>query len=360
MFRYSQDAVDMVVKLVSDEGIDCDLTPSAHLLCATTRAQAARLARQSRVFTELCLPVSLLTQADLTRRLGHGDYFCGLEYQPVVLVNPLKLTLGLADAAAAVGVRLTEQSQVTGLDVERGGVRVQVGGESRVRARMVVVATDGYTPPSLPHGRRVVPVRTHVLATRPLTAGERAGLGWSGSEAVIDQRTFFSYYRFDAGGRLLFGGGPVSVPSAGPHASERIWRRLERELAAVFPSLTGVPAEHRWSGLTSATIDELPVVGEVPGQPGVFFAGAWRGHGHALSIANGAWLAHRLAHGDTDTMLPWHRSHTRNPRLGPLQETVVRGYVSAFDAADRVGALAERLRPAAARPAADQPAEVRA
>jgi hypothetical protein len=88
------------------------------------------------------------------------------------------------------------------------------------------------------------------------------------------------------------------------------------------------------------------VVGEVPGKPGVFFAGAWRGHGLALSVASGGWLADRLTHGSTGIGLPWQRSRTGNPPLGPLRIPAVASYVRAFDAFDRIGGLADRMRTA--------------
>lgn len=345
-FRYTQDAVDTLVKLTHDERIDCDLTPGAHLICATTRAQAARLARQQRIFTRLGLAVSAVPREELARRAGHSGYRFALEYQPVVLVNPLKLSLGLADAAARSGVQVTESSRVTRITAESGGVRVELSGQGRISARMAVIATDGYTPPFLPHGKKVFPVRTHVLATRPLTPDQRASLRLADGDAIIDHRMFFSYYRLDAQGRLLFGGGPVLNPAASTPASGHVWRRLERELGALFPVLRDIPIESRWSGVTSATLDELPVVGEVPGKPGIFFAGAWRGHGLALSVANGAWLADRMAHGSASIELPWHRSGTGNPPLGPLRTPAIASYVRAFDTFDRIGGLTDRMRTA--------------
>jgi gamma-glutamylputrescine oxidase len=351
MFRYSQDAVETVVKLVADERIDCDLTPSSHLLCATTSGQAERLVRERRMFNTLGLSVPLIPGDELAERLGHDAYRCALMYRPVVLVNPLRLTVGMADAAVRAGAQVVENRAVAGLQPERGRVRVDLGGGASVLAGTVVIATDGYTPSSLPHGRRVFQVRTHVLATEPLSRSQRSALGWNGSEAVIDQRMFFSYYRFDTDGRLLFGGGPVCLASAPSRTSQGIWQRLDRELRKLLPALRDVAVTHQWSGVTSATLNEMPVVGKVPRLPGVYFAGAWRGHGLALSVANGEWLANRLTGGVDDLTLPWHRSRTGNPNLGPLRAPAVQAYVRLFDTLDRGGAVLERLRAARSAPA---------
>ncbi|WP_079166143.1 NAD(P)/FAD-dependent oxidoreductase [Streptomyces oceani] len=344
VYEYSQECVRTVVRLVEDEGIDCAMSPSTHLLCATTQAQAEMLRREERAFAGLGIDVPFLPRRPLSERLGHPSYFGALAYQPVVQLNPLALSLGLADAVVRAGGRVAEQSPVTGIRPHNGGSRLRVGPYGQVDARQVVVATDGYTPPGLPHGRRIVPVRTHVLATRQLSAAERAALRWSGHEAVIDQRFFFSYYRFDETGRLLFGGGPVCGVNASRKFSERVWSRLAREFARRFPALDHVPFTHRWSGLTGATLDRIPLLGPLPRQPGVLFAGAWTGHGLAMSVGCGPTIADLLTEEHTPTTRPWLRSRTGTPRLGPLQPAFVRSYVTAMDAVDRGGALVQRLR----------------
>lgn len=349
MFRYSQDAVRAVVELADREGLDAEVRPSRHLLGAYTGTQAAMLRKEEEEFRRLGLDPAWLTRDEVADRLGHGRYHGALAYDPVVVLNPLKLTVGLAAAAARAGVRVRAGSRVTGIEPGRGRVRLRVGTAGSVSARQVVVATDGYTPPDFPYGRRLVRLRTHVTATRPLSPAERAAMGWDGHDAVIDQRTFFSYYRLDAAGRLLFGGGPVTRPEAPAAASERVFRRLRRELTDTFPMLADVPLEHRWSGLTSSTLDRLPVVGDVPGQDGVVFAGAWCGHGVSMSVATGRSVAEQLAAGRSPAGRPWNRSSTRTPALGPLTRPAVAAYIAGLDAVDRTGGRLGR-RPAPRRP----------
>ena len=39
------------------------------------------------------------------------------------------------------------------------------------------------------------------------------------------------------------------------------------------------PVTHRWAGTMGFTDDELPLVGAVPGMPGVYVCGGYTGHG---------------------------------------------------------------------------------
>ena len=238
MFRYSQDAVDTVVKVVADERIDCDLTPSSHLLCATTSGQAERLVRDRRTFTKLGLSVPLIPVDELAERLGHDTYRCALVYRPVVLVNPLRLTIGLAEAAVRAGAEVVENTRR-----RRPSAGARTGPARPCRRRLRAGQDGGHRDRRL-HAVVAAPrsegvsrcARTSWPPSRS-AASQRSALGWNGSEAVIDQRMFFSYYRFDADGRLLFGGGPVCLASAPLRTSEGTWQRLDRELRKVLPAL---------------------------------------------------------------------------------------------------------------------------
>jgi len=48
------------------------------------------------------------------------------------------------------------------------------------------------------------------------------------------------------------------------------------------------------AGVIDCTLDGLPAVQRLPHLPGVLHAGGWCGHGVALSLASGAWVAELL------------------------------------------------------------------
>ncbi|NEB12989.1 FAD-binding oxidoreductase, partial [Streptomyces coelicoflavus] len=99
------------------------------------------------------------------------------------------------------------------------------------------------------------------------------------------------------------------------------WARLERWLRALHPDLARVRVTHRWSGRIGVTADDLPVVGPVPGYSDVWYIGGCGGHGLALSVAHGAYVAGALlGEPDPGDPLPWHRSRApRLPLSGPVR-----------------------------------------
>jgi glycine/D-amino acid oxidase-like deaminating enzyme len=55
-----------------------------------------------------------------------------------------------------------------------------------------------------------------------------------------------------------------------------------------------VRVTHRWAGIWGTTADELPLVGPVPGQDGVWAALGYSGHGNVLGFAAGDLVARAI------------------------------------------------------------------
>ncbi|WP_433113133.1 FAD-dependent oxidoreductase [Micromonospora sp. CA-246542] len=344
MFAATLDGIAALRRLAGALPDGCELTDGFQLVAASAPAHAGSLRRQAQTLRDLGFDASYLDRDGTTERLGSGRYHGALCYPDVALVNPWLLVQALRAALLTAGVRIAENTPVTAIT---GGdpVTVTAGGH-RVRARRVVLTTDGFTTGLGLFTRNVAVIRTHVLRTGPVPADLLARTGWDGRGAAIDSRSFFNYLRMTARGRLLFGGGPALLE---PRVDERgvaaVRERLVRELAATFPALADVPVTDFWSGVTASTFDRLPIVGPVPGRPGVWFAGAWCGHGLALSALTAELLAPRLADRSDPTAadptaplpeLPWLRGTAGLMPTGRIGNLLLAGYLRGLDTADKL------------------------
>ena len=361
-FASTLDGTAEIGRLISAEGIDCDARLEHQLIGALTERQERRMRRHTADLAALGFGVSWWDQQALGNRCG-GAYRAAFAYDDVLLVDPYRLVTGLAAAAERRGVRIVERTRVSRLEPHHNGVRAHTPG-GVIGADRVLLAVDGYGDELNPHPASVVPVRTHVVATAPLTPDQRDGLGWDGMGGVIDQRNFFSYYRLGAGGRLVFGGGPARVPSGDPQRETRssaaVFDRVVDELHRRFPALTDVTIEARWSGLTGGTLDRLPVVGPVGDNPRVHFAGGWCGHGLSLCVSTARRYSSLLAEGRSPVsreMLPWFRSRAAG-LPATLRSAVLPAYLSALDVQDRLAGrtTARSLPPRLLDPHVDQAA----
>jgi glycine/D-amino acid oxidase-like deaminating enzyme len=341
-------------RLLEEAAIDCDARLEDHVIGALTPGQARRIDRHVGDLEDLGFTVRRWDSHQARDRLGDG-YRCAFSYDDVLLLDPYQLVTGLARAAERLGVLVVERTRVTRLESRSDHVRAHVAGGVIV-ADHVLLTIDGYAAQLNPHPSSVVPVRTHAVATAPLSPADRAGLAWDGVGGVIDQRNYFDYYRLGAGGRLIFGGGPVRYPSGDPHrdavGSSAVFAEVERRLRVRFPTLRAVPVEARWSGLTGGTLDRLPVVGPLRGDPRVHFAGGWCGHGLAMCVDTAERYAGVLGrslsgtrHGPgradrAGTSLPWLRSHTAGVPTAGLRAVALPAYLRLMDWQDRLTASA--------------------
>ena len=198
-------------------------------------------------------------------------------------LDPVRAVLALAEGAPPGAIR--EGVEVEGLEATAGGVRVAAGGRECL-AEVVVLATNAYTSRLLPDVG-IAPLRAQMLGTAPE------------SRRLVERPTYcergFRYWRQLADGRLLAGGFRH--------------RALEEEVGyetVTTPTVQGLLDEevrqlggraevtHRWAGIMGFTQDELPVVGPVAGQPGVFVCAGYSGHGMGFAFNSARHLAAQI------------------------------------------------------------------
>jgi glycine/D-amino acid oxidase-like deaminating enzyme len=168
------------------------------------------------------------------------------------LVHPGKLAAGLAGAAEERGIEIFEHSPVRRIDTAGAGVEVITDG-GRISARKAVLATNVF--PSLLKRNRLmtVPVYDYVLMTEPLSAEQRAAIGWNDRQGLSDLANQFHYFRQSADGRILFGGYDAVYNYGGrvrPQYENRpeSFEKLASHFFTMFPQLEGLRFTHRWAG----------------------------------------------------------------------------------------------------------------
>ncbi|CPS17352.1 NAD(P)/FAD-dependent oxidoreductase [Mycobacteroides abscessus] len=343
--------VGLLRDLVAKENIDCDARDEPHTLVALTDRSLARMVTHLENLAELGREVPWLSSQEVVQWAGAG-YKAGFAYRDAMVVDPYRLVTGMADILRRRGAPVYEHSPVISIEADATGVCVSTA-RAQVRARHAFLATDGYSGTLNPLKSSVIPLRTHLLATAPLTEGQLAELGWSGRGAIIDQRTFFNYYRMSADKRVVFGGGPAFVPSRIPSRdikrSRVIQQRVRRELTERFPVLADVEIDAAWSGITASSFDRNPVVGPVPGMDGLWFAGSWCGHGFSTSVDTGWRFAKTLVGEPLPANIPWFRSGAQRVPTTLLRNVATGAYLKALDAADALDAKTSNP-PQVARP----------
>jgi glycine/D-amino acid oxidase-like deaminating enzyme len=306
-------AVDAIGVTARAEGIDCQYAKGGSLALARSPAQWRRARAEVAAARAAGLddPV-LLGAAEATARCG-ASAVLGATYTPhCAALHPARLVRGLARAVERRGVAVYEASPAT--SIAPGRVDTVRG---RVRAEVVVRATEGYGL-GLPGQRRALaPVYSMVIATDPLPDPFWDGAGLAGRETFTDHRHLIIYGQRTADGRLAFGGrgAPYHLGSAvrpGFDRAPRTFAALRATLADLFPALRDTPVRYGWGGALGVPRDFMPSVGLTRYPAGALaWAGGYVGDGVATSYLAGRTLADLILGTDSDLVsLPWvdHRS----------------------------------------------------
>ncbi|MEO9077677.1 MAG: FAD-binding oxidoreductase [Rhodanobacter sp.] len=290
LFGLTTSAVGRIRQRITDYAIHCDMVDEGVIWANWFRDPAVLRQRQQLLAEHYGAHWQWLNEQELREYIRSERYHDGLFERDALHLHPLNYAIGLAEAAAAQGVRLHEHSAVRSLTREGLGWRIRTG-EGELLADQVVLACGGYLAGlHKAIDRAVLPIATYVMVTEPL--GSRLQECLSTRAAIYDSRFAFDYYRALTDTRLLWGG-RISIRNRSPQAVQRL---LTNDMLRVFPQLRGVKIDHAWSGLMSYARHQMPQIGG--SDDGLWWAQAFGGHGLATTCAAGELLAAAIAEGD--------------------------------------------------------------
>jgi glycine oxidase len=184
-------------------------------------------------------------------------------------VHPGKATNALAHAAVTHGAMLLDSVRVEGLCTAAQRVTGVLTDRGRIAAEAVILAAGAWTPAIAATAGVYVPVfpgKGHMLATEPLPPVTSRVLR---AEKIGTRQL--------ASGEMLIGS---EVEHAGYDKTVNP-RRIDeylRFMRELVPALDGVRVAQSWGCLRPMPIDQLPIVGEVPGIGGLHVV---TGHGRS-------------------------------------------------------------------------------
>jgi glycine/D-amino acid oxidase-like deaminating enzyme len=233
----------------------------------------------------------ILSPGALAERGFSGPHFHGGLLGPVGFgVHPLNYVRGLARAAAKAGARLYPQSRVIRWH-QADGLHSLYTEQGQVRAKQVLVVTNGYTPEDISklHQGRILPALSNILVTRPLSDSELQTQGWTAPTLAYDSRNLLHYFRLLPDKRFLFGG------RGGTDSSNLAAANYRQELTArfhhMFPAWAEAEITHFWRGFVCLAKDRVPYVGPLDEAKTVWTSLAYHGNG----VATGSWCGRAVA-----------------------------------------------------------------
>jgi gamma-glutamylputrescine oxidase len=203
--------------------------------------------------------------------LGTDGYIGGFVSYHDGHLHPLNLCIGEARAAHGLGVRIFEQTPVTG--IEHGQRPTVVTAKGRIHADSVVLAGNAYhflEPKQL--ANLVFPAGSFIMATEPLPEEVVKEINPL-DLAVCDMNEILDYYRLSPDRRLLYGG-RCNYSGRDPRSIKAI---LLPRMLELYPQLEGVRIDYEWGGKIGIVLNRVPLLGRIHGN--VYYCQGYSGHG---------------------------------------------------------------------------------
>ncbi|NDW06593.1 NAD(P)/FAD-dependent oxidoreductase [Jiella pacifica] len=292
LYRALDDSIDTIERIVADESIPCDFRRSGKLKLASKPKHFEAIAKNFEVVNrEVDSETALLTADELRPEIGSHSFHGAMLSKKSAMMHMGRFVTGMAEAATRHGATIFEEAPVTAR-TKSGGQWLIETPRGQLSCRNVFVATDAYTEGPFDHfKRRIVPVGSFILATRPLSAEEVAST-MPGNRTCVTSLNIGNYFRLSDDSRLIFGG-RARFSATSDAASDAISGRiLQQSLTEIFPQLAGIEIDYCWGGLVGMTKDRFPRAGEVDG---LYYAMGYSGHGAQLSTHLGAIMGEIIA-----------------------------------------------------------------
>jgi glycine/D-amino acid oxidase-like deaminating enzyme len=220
--------------------------------------------------------ISIVPKVEQHGEIASDFYHGGCVYHDDASVDPARLLRSLLRLALNSGASIVDHCPAAAVQSTGDGFEVTTA-RGVIRARQVLLATNGYSGPLSPwHRRRVIPIGSYQIATEPLGVDRVRSLIPRGRN-IVDSRRVVVYFRPSPDGERIVFGGRAALAEKDPLACVP---RLRLMMDRIFPQLKSARVSHAWMGWVAYTFDTLPHLGQ---HDGVYYCMGYCGQGVPLA-----------------------------------------------------------------------------
>ncbi|AMV47304.1 MULTISPECIES: NAD(P)/FAD-dependent oxidoreductase [Paraburkholderia] len=287
-------------------GEDVEFLPSGHTRVCYHAHDAEYFHRYAAEARAYGLDLEVLDGAAMFRRFP----FLGREVLAASIspldghANPRLAAPAFGRAAARLGARIVENTEIVRVEKEAGGFRVESAAGEVYRAEQVLICAGAWANAlSMQFGEPVPLVargpQMAVTEPVPYVFGSSMGVYTSIKEESV-------YFRQIPRGNIVLGGGPAGPADAVTCRASVLPENTVQQMAQfrrLVPALAALHVIRVWSGVESYLPDSEPVIGASSTTDGLFYAFGFSGSGFQIGPGVGETLAELIDTGATSMAL---------------------------------------------------------
>jgi gamma-glutamylputrescine oxidase len=218
------------------------------------------------------------------------------------VVQPVRLLSGILSAAARLGAQIRQHAPIVKI-ITKPRPALEFA-DRTIAPAYIVVAANAWLSALLADVVNVHSSLTFASATPPLDPATLDAIGLGARIPFYTSDLPYLWGRNTDDGRVIVGAGLIfgtpgelEADDVGSGDSEATLTQLHNRVRQLHPSLKDISFPASWGGPIAFTQDFVPLLGRHPTASNVIVAGAYSGHGVALSVRIGQLIAAAIADG---------------------------------------------------------------
>lgn len=271
-------------EIIQDRGAIMEFEQRGAYSLAAQETEFAELKNVAKTMTELKIPVEVFSASQIEKNVGAVNFVGGIKYCADGAVHPVKMLHAIRQK---LNVDCFENTEVSRYETTDEGTRIIKTDNGDFEAPLLIYTLNGYSAAVHPFfADKIFPTRGQILMMEPVPPF---------MDGPCYANFYLDYFRQMPNGSLLIGGfrqlEKATEVGYSDHTTEIIQNALHEFVQTHLPVLKTKKVTHRWAGVMGFSKDGEPMVGSLPDDNQVFFAGGYTGHGIGLAFNTGKKLA---------------------------------------------------------------------
>lgn len=270
-------------EIIQEKAIELEFEKNGAYSLAAQENEYEELKACAKIMSELKISTEIFNADQIYERVGATNFVGGIKYLDDASVNPVKM---IQEIYSKVKADLFEGVEAINIEPTNDGTRILKTDNGDFEAPMIVLGLNGFSSAVHPWFKdKIYPTRAQCLMLDKVPRF---------MEGPCYANFYLDYFRQLPSGELLIGGfrqvEKETETGTSDHITGPIQEALHNFVKTHLPQFKDARVTHRWSGVMGFSRDGDPMIGSIPDDPQIFFAGGYTGHGIGLAFHTGKCL----------------------------------------------------------------------
>jgi hypothetical protein len=281
IWKFSEENLRLLrQEIIQEDGASLEFEHKGAFSLAAQENEYEELKGVAKTMQSLGIGTEILTGEQVEKRVGAANFVGGIKYLDDASVNPVKLVNRMRQK---VNIDLFEGTEAYGIAETHDGTRVLRTDNGSFEAPMILLNLNGFSANIHPWFKdKIYATRAQCLMVESVPRF---------MEGPCYANFYLDYFRQIPTGELLIGGfrqlEKETEVGYSEHITDGIQNALHSFVKTHLPQFKNARVTHRWGGIMGFSKDGEPMIGSIPDDPQVFFAGGYTGHGIGLAFHTG-------------------------------------------------------------------------